>query len=240
MADMNGKTVMITGASGNVGRALAHRYGAQGANLILVDRSVDRLNEFQDELKRMYGVQIHPAAVDANSASEVDALIAAVDAHFAQIDILAHTIGGFAFGEPVYAMNMDVFEQQIDLNVRPLYTLVGRVVKYMLDHGAKGKVVIVLARAALKGAANSSAYNASKAAAKSVMESLSLEVRDSGINVNAVLPSIIDTPRNRDEMPKADFSKWVTIDQIAEAIYFLSTDAATPMHGVSLEVYGRA
>jgi NAD(P)-dependent dehydrogenase (short-subunit alcohol dehydrogenase family) len=240
MAEFSGKTVMITGASGNVGRALAHKFGAHSANLVLIDRDVERLNAFQDELKRAYGVQTHPVMVDANNAADVDAMIAGVSARFGQIDVLAHTIGGFASGDPVYDMNMDVFEQQIDLNVRPIYTLVGRVVKHMLDRGVKGNVVIVLARAALKGAARSSAYNASKAAAQSLMQSLALEVRDHGINVNAVLPSIIDTPRNRQDIPDADYSKWVTVENIADAIYFLSTDAAAPMHGVSLEVYGRA
>ena len=240
MADMTGKTVMITGATGNVGRAVAHKFGAQGANLVLVDRDVDRLNQFGDELKRTYGIQTHPAAVDALLPSQIDDLISAVAGRFGHLDVLAHTIGGFAAGDTAYDMKMDVFEQMIDLNVRPIYLLVGRVVKHMVDQNVKGKVVIVLARAALKGAAKSSAYNASKAAAKSIMESMALEVRDNGININGIMPSIIDTPRNRDDMPNADPSKWVTVDQIADTIYFLASDASSSLFGTSLEVYGRA
>jgi len=110
----------------------------------------------------------------------------------------------------------------------------------MLEKGVAGKIVFVLARASLKGAAGSSAYTASKAAAQRVMESLSAEVRDAGIHVNAVLPSTIDTPPNRESMPKADTSKWVTPEQVADAIAFLASDAASALHGVSLEVYNRA
>jgi len=237
---MHGKTVMITGGTGNVGRAVAHRFAREGANLVLVDRSSERLHTFCEELTSQHAFGTLATVADALDGAAVDAAIAAAVDKFGGIDILAHTIGGFAFGDPVYAMNMETFEQQLNLNVRPIYTLVGRVVKHMLDQQKSGKVVIILSRAAVKGGANSSAYTATKAAAQSIMESLSLEVRDKGINVNGIMPSIIDTPPNRQDMPKADFSKWVTVDDIANAIFYLSSDAAKALHGVSLEVYGRA
>lgn len=237
---MHGKTVMITGGSGNVGRAVAHRFAREGANLVLVDRSAERLNPLCEELTNQYAVGTLAAVADALDTTAVNQAITAAVDKFGGIDILAHTIGGFAYGDPVYAMNMQTFEQQLNLNVRPIYTLVGRVVQHMLDQQKPGKVVIVLSRAAVKGSANSSAYTATKAAAQSIMESLALEVRDKGINVNGIMPSIIDTPPNRKDMPKADFSKWVTVDDIANTIYFLSSDSANALHGVSLEVYGRA
>lgn len=237
---MQGSTVMITGGTGNVGRAVAHRFASEGANLILVDRNQERLKPFCDELSARYSVTVYPAALDVLDTASVDRVIAEANEKFGGIEILVHTVGGFAFGDPVYAMNMETFEQQLNLNVRPLYTLVGHVVKHMIDSEIQGNVVILLSRAAVKGSANSSAYTATKAAAQSIMESLSLEVRDKGINVNGIMPSIIDTPPNRKDMPKADFSKWVTVDDIANAVYFLSTDAAKSLHGISLEVYGRA
>ncbi|MDX2162361.1 MAG: SDR family NAD(P)-dependent oxidoreductase [bacterium] len=237
--EMHGKTVVITGGTGNVGRAVASRFAKAGANLILVDRDMQRLQDFAAELHSTYAVQTHPAQVDALDAAAVETFIEAAVERFGQIDIVAHTIGGFAYGDPVYAMNMDTLQQQINLNVLPIYTFVGRVVKHMLDQGVRGKVVIVLSRAAVKGGANSSAYTATKAAAQSVMESLALEVRDQGIHVNGVMPSIIDTPINRRDMPNADYAKWVTADDIADAMYFLSSDAARSLYGVSLEVYGR-
>ncbi len=237
---MRGKTVMITGGSGNVGRAVAHRFAREGANLVLVDRSAERLNALCEELTSQYAVGTLAAVADALDTTAVDQAITAAVEKFGGIDILAHTIGGFAYGDPVYAMNMETFEQQLNLNVRPIYTLVGRVVQHMLDRQKPGKVVIILSRAAVKGSANSSAYTATKAAAQSIMESLALEVRDKGINVNGIMPSIIDTPPNRKDMPNADFSKWVTVDDIANAIYFLSSDAANALHGISLEVYNRA
>jgi NAD(P)-dependent dehydrogenase (short-subunit alcohol dehydrogenase family) len=98
----------------------------------------------------------------------------------------------------------------------------------------------VLARAALKGSKDHSAYTASKAAAQRIVESMAAELRDHGINVNGVLPSTIDTPANREAMPNADFNKWVKPAEIADAIAFLASPAAKAIHGVSLEVYNRA
>ena len=103
-----------------------------------------------------------------------------------------------------------------------------------------GTTSSLLAKSALKGAANNGAYTASKAAAQRIVESMALELRDKAINVNAVLPSTIDTPQNRKEMPNADQAKWVTGDDIADVILFLASDAAAKIHGASIEVYGRS
>ncbi len=235
------KVVMVTGAVGAVGSTVVERFAAEGASLILFDHNQAKIDQAADQLRAAHtGIDVLGIAGDATDPESVERMMAAVELRFGRIDVLAHTIGGFAFGDPVYAMDLNTVDKMFALNVRPIYVLVGRVVKAMLDTNTAGKVAIILARAAIKGAANSSAYNASKAAAQSIMESLSLEVRDKGINVNGVLPSIIDTPANRASMEKADFSKWVTRDDIADAILFLSSDKAKSLHGVSLEVYGRA
>ena len=115
-----------------------------------------------------------------------------------------------------------------------------RIARHMVEKNVSGKIVIVLARSGLKGSSNHGAYTASKAAAQRIMESMSAELRDKGINVNGVLPSTIDTPSNRESMPNADFSKWVAPEELASAIAFLASDQARAIHGTSLEVYNRA
>ncbi|MDX2140977.1 MAG: SDR family NAD(P)-dependent oxidoreductase [Chloroflexota bacterium] len=230
------KVALVTGASGNLGQAVSRRLAAGGARLVLVDRAADRLEALAATLE----TDSMTATADLTDAAAVDALLAQVEARYGQIDILAHTVGGFTMGTPVHETPEEVWERMFALNVRPIYTTCGRVAQHMIERAVAGKIVMVLARAALEGSKNAAAYTASKAAAQRIMQSMALELRDRGINVNGVLPSIIDTPPNRESMPNADFSKWVTTDDIANAIAYLASDEARSLHGVSLEVYGRA
>jgi NAD(P)-dependent dehydrogenase (short-subunit alcohol dehydrogenase family) len=236
MSNFANRVVLVTGAAGNLGRAVAARFAQDGAKLALVDRSAERLQAVAAEL----GGDALPLTADLTDAASIDALVAQIEAHYGQIHVLAHTVGGFTAGTPVHETPQDAWDLMFNLNVRPLYLLGGRIAKHMLDHAVAGKIVFVLARAANAGSANAAAYTASKAAAQRIMQSMALELRDRGINVNGVLPSVIDTPPNRDAMPSSDFSKWVTTDDLAHAIAYLASDEARSLHGVSLEVYGRA
>jgi NAD(P)-dependent dehydrogenase (short-subunit alcohol dehydrogenase family) len=238
--DFSGKVVLITGASGNLGSAVAKRFAQDGASLALVDINAERVQKVADALKDEFGVKVMAQSADLGDVQAVDALIAAVAKRFTHIDVLAHTVGGFAMGKDVTDLDFESYDKMMALNVKPVFVMGGAVAKHMLDAEIAGKIVIVLARSGLKGAKGQSAYTASKAAAQRIMESLSLEVRDHGINVNGVMPSTIDTPPNRESMPKADFDKWVTPQQIADSIAFLASEAASALHGVSLEVYNRA
>lgn len=234
--EFEGKVAVITGASGNLGRAVCRRFAAGGARLVLVNRSAERPQALAAEL----GVETLVQAADLGDLAAVETVIAETVARFGQIDILAHTVGGYEAGSPVQAVDLGMLDRMFNLNARPVFITCGAVARHMVNSGAAGKIVVVLARSALKGSSNHSAYTASKAAAQRIMESLSAEVRDRGINVNGVLPSTIDTPPNRESMPNADFSKWVTPDDLANAIAFLASDEAKALHGVSLEVYNRA
>ncbi|NWF67642.1 MAG: SDR family NAD(P)-dependent oxidoreductase [Chloroflexi bacterium] len=233
-----GKVVIVTGATGNLGRAVVQRFASEGARLVLVDRNAEAIEKYVTEA----GIRDYlPSITDAGNPESVEAMIAAVEQKYGQIDVLAHTVGGYDAGKAVHeAGSLEVYEKMMNLNVRPIYVLAGRVARYMVEKGAPGKIVVVLARAALKGGKGSGAYTASKAAALRVVESMAAELRDMGINVNGVAPSIIDTPLNRKDMPNADFEKWVKPAQLADAIAFLASDAAHAVHGTMLEVYGRA
>jgi len=236
--EFTGKVVLITGASGNLGKAVSRRFASEGAQLVLVERNADKLTTLASDLGGDPANYL-PVAGDLGIEADIDRVIAAVHEKWGHLDVLAHTVGGFEAGKPVHESPIEVLERMINLNVRPIYLVGGRVARYMVEHQISGKIVFVLARAALKGGANSAAYTASKAAAQRIMESMAAELKNNGINVNAVLPSTIDSPANRRDMPNADFSKWVTPDDVANAIAFLASDKASALHGVSLEVFGR-
>lgn len=238
MGAFEGKVVIVTGASGNLGRAVSKKFSSEGAKLVLLDRSADRLEALAAEL----GGICLPLTGDLNDPASVDSIVKQVEADpfLGRIDVLAHTVGGYEAGTPVHETSVELLDQQYNLNTRPVFITAGRVAKHMVDHGVQGKIVIVLARSGLKGSNNHGAYTASKAAAQRIMESMSFELRDKGINVNGVMPSTIDTPANRSAMPNADASKWVTPEALADSIAFLASDDARALHGVSLEVYNRA
>jgi NAD(P)-dependent dehydrogenase (short-subunit alcohol dehydrogenase family) len=229
------KVVLITGARGNLGSAAARAFAAQGARLVLVDRNPGDC----DALAAALSVPTHCDAGDLGDVASVDGILTRASAAFGGVDALVHTVGGFTAGTPVHEASLDVLEQMWALNVRPVFVTAGRVAAHMVARGKGGRIVIVLARAALKGQKGSAAYTASKAAAQRIMESMALELRDHAIHVNGVMPSIIDTPRNRQDMPNADFDKWVTPEQVADALVWLTSDGANGVHGASIEVYGR-
>lgn len=232
--EFDGQVVIVTGAAGNLGSAVSRQFAAQGARLILLDRGGERLATLAAELGG------DPLSADLADAAAVDALVQQIEARYGQINVLAHTVGGFEAGTPVHESDYEVMERMLNLNVRPIYVTAGRVARHMVEKNVAGKIVVVLARSGLKGFGGGAAYTASKAAAQRVIESMSAELRDKGIHVNAVMPSTIDTPANRESMPKADFSKWVTPDDVANAILFLASDRARAFYGTSFEVYGRA
>jgi len=235
-ADFENKVVLITGASGSVGAAAARRFAAGGARLALVARQTADIQPLAAEL----GGEPLLLAADLTQPDAVNRMVEQVEARFGQIDILAHTVGGFFVGKPVSEMAVDELERAWKLNTLPVFLTAGRVARHMLEHRIEGHIVVVLAKSAAAGSAKLGPYTASKAAAQRLVESLAAEVRDSGIHVNGISPRTIDTPANRADMPKADTSKWVTVEQMADAIAFLASPASGGMYGANLEIFGRA
>jgi 3-oxoacyl-[acyl-carrier protein] reductase len=233
---LDGKVAVVTGAGGNLGQPTVKRLAADGAKIVIADRNADKARALAEQLPTESMI----FNLDATNADSVDALVTAVAERFGQIDILAHTVGGFTMGKKIYEPGMADLEQMWRLNVVPVYLVGGRVARQMLDKEIAGKIVIIVSRAALKGGAAAGAYTASKAAALRLVESLAAEVQGKGINVNAISPSVIDTPPNRADMPDADFSKWVTPEHIADTIHFLASPAGDAYNGANLEIYGRA
>jgi NAD(P)-dependent dehydrogenase (short-subunit alcohol dehydrogenase family) len=222
MNDFSGKVVVVTGAAGVLGNAVAAEFAGRGATLVLVD------------VIAITGP--HASFVcDLTNVSACTSLIADITRRFRRIDALANVAGGFTMGEAVHETTDATWKFMFDLNVHTMLNMVRATVPVMLAQH-RGTIVNIGARAGLKGAGRMGAYCAAKSVVIRLTESLADELKGQGINVNCVLPSIIDTARNRSDMPDADFSRWVAPADLARSIAFLASDAARAIHGAALPV----
>ena len=157
---------------------------------------------------------------------------------FGEIDILVNIVGGFAYAK-VIDTDEKTWDLMINMNLKSAFLCSKAVLPHMINQNY-GKIINISSRPALKGSAGVGAYSASKAGVLNLTETIADEVKDNDINVNAILPSTIDTPANRRDMPNADFSKWVKPEEIARVIVFLASDDSKPISGAAIPVYGKA
>lgn len=231
--DFENQTVVVTGAAGNLGRAVVEVFAAGGACLVLVGLRYEKLAERfgRDNDRQLF------VAADLSRQTEASAVADAAIARFGHIDVLCNLAGGFRMGERVHETSDEAWNLLFDVNARSLLHMVRAVVPRMLANGG-GRIVNVGAHAAQKGVANMGAYCASKAAVIRLTEAMAAELRDLRINVNCVLPTILDTPENRRAMPDADSSRWVAPADLARIIVFLASPAARAIHGAAIPVTG--
>ncbi len=175
--------------------------------------------------------------MDVTNESAVKNLVGDIVRKHGRLDALVNTVGGYAGGLKLWEMEASVFDKMLALNLRTGFVLSRAAVPVMLKQGS-GAIVNVAAKAAFDHAAGAAAYAASKAAAVAMMDSLAADLKGSGVRVNSVLPSIIDTEANRKAMPDANFAKWPKPEDIARVIRFLCSDDAKVVHGAALPVYG--
>jgi NAD(P)-dependent dehydrogenase (short-subunit alcohol dehydrogenase family) len=224
MSEFKDQVVIVTGAAGALGKAVASHFLAGGAKIAQLDVVAIDNGRYADTCD----LTDHQACKDA---------VTAVLGRFGRIDILANIAGGFAMGETVHETSQDTWNFMMGLNAESVLNMARAVMPLMINQG-RGKVVNVGARAGLRGAPNMAAYSASKSVVIRLTESLAEEVKAHGVNVNCVMPSIIDTARNRQDMPDANFDEWVTPDALARVIGFLASGAADPIHGAAVPVEG--
>jgi NAD(P)-dependent dehydrogenase (short-subunit alcohol dehydrogenase family) len=227
--------VVVTGAAGHLGRAVARHFAARGARLLLVDvdrlRLVDAHGETHERL-RLVGA-------DLRDPLQAQAAVQQALRDWGRVDVLVNVAGGFEMGDALAEADDAAWTRMHELNLRTTLHMCRAAVPAMLAGGRGGAVVNVGAHAALRAGARMAAYAASKAAVQRLTEALAAELRDQGVRVNCVLPTILDTPANRAAMPQADASRWVAPDALAEVIGFLASDAARAVSGVSLPVTAR-
>ena len=223
-ADFADKNVLVTGAAGALGRVVAQRFHDAGARVTGVDvvEHAAPWRTFVADLTVPAGAQ---AAVE-------DAGV---------VDVLANIAGGFAMGETVAETRDETWDFMLNLNARTVLNMCRAAVPGMVARGG-GKIINIGARAGLRGAALMGAYVASKSVVLRLTETLAEELKPHRVNVNCVLPNVIDTPRNRADMPDADFRDWASPAAIAEVILFLASPAADAVHGaaVPVEALGQA
>ncbi len=230
---LQGKVVMITGAAGTLGRAAAGAFAAAGTRRVLLDIQADGLEKsFGKD-----GDEHLLLAVDLGDAAAVAAAVATATKKFGRIDVLVNIAGGFRMGQPVHETDPKIWHLMIDLNAGSVLTTARAVVPGMIAASA-GKIINIGAMGGTVGRAHMGAYAASKSAVIRLTESMAAELREHGINVNCILPSIIDTPVNRADMPDADPSRWVAPEQLADLMIFLASDKAKAIHGAAIPIVG--
>ncbi len=231
--DFGNRVVIVTGAAGNLGRAVASLFGGHGARLVLVDLRLEHLTS-------AFGAETDArlfAAANLLEQGDADRVAATTIERFGRIDVLCNLTGGFAMGEAVHETSDKTWNLMFDINTRTLLHAVRAVAPAMIQRRS-GKIVNVGAFAAQKGQAKMGAYLAAKSSVIRLTESMAAELREQGVNVNCVLPTIIDTPQNRAAMPSADPDRWVKPEDLANVIAFLASDEALAVHGAAVPVTG--
>jgi NAD(P)-dependent dehydrogenase (short-subunit alcohol dehydrogenase family) len=218
------KVVLITGAAGALGSATADYFADAGARLALLD------------VQQLDGPHFSRVC-DLTDAAACRAVVAEIEQAVGPVDVLANIAGGFAMGEAVHETSDDTWNFLMGLNAHSVLNMARAVVPGMVARG-RGKIVNIGAGAGQHGVPQLGAYSASKSVVIRLTESMAGELRERGINVNCILPSVIDTPANRKSMPDADFARWVRPEAMAKVIGFLASEAAEPIHGAALPVNG--
>ncbi len=234
MSRFKGKIAVITGAGGHLGKAVSELLYSEEAKLALIDQTRSKLERVS---KNMDLNKVLLLEGDLSDEQTVKKVVTEIVSYYGRIDLLVNIVGGFTMGPPIQETSEDDLDQMLKLNLKPTFLMSKHVVPIMTRQKS-GKIVNIGAKPALRGVANMAPYSIAKSAVISLTESLSDEVKELGINVNAVLPSIIDTPVNRKEMPDANFNKWVKPNELARVIAFLLSNDSDPIHGVALPVFG--
>ncbi len=234
--DFAGRVVLVAGGTGGLGRAVSLAFLAEGAAVTVTYRNDAEFAGLQRDAGAAAST-LEGHRVDVTDERAVSELVDGIVGAHGHLDVLVNTVGGYAGGTKLWELETKTFEQMLALNLRAGYALARAAIVPMLKQ-KQGAIVNVAAKAAVDHGAGAGAYAASKAAAVAMMDSLAADVKGSGVRVNSILPSIIDTEANRRAMPGADFSQWPKPEDIAKVILFLCSEDAKVVHGAAIPVYG--
>ncbi len=231
------KIVLITGATGSVGRVISSTMAETRLRLVLTGRSQGPLEELAAKLDPL-GDRILPFSADLTGEADVKRLIDAISTRWSGVDILLNIAGGWSGGVSLGEMSEEDWVSALDMNLRSAFLINRAVIPYMVRRGW-GRIVNFASKAAESPSPKQAGYNVAKAGIIALTASIAADYRRKGIAANAIMPSIIDTPNNRKQMPEADFSRWVTPAELAELVLFLCSEQGGSLNGASIPIYGR-
>ena len=235
MLELNKKIVLITGATGALGKATAQIFANANTRLVLTGRDPDKLATLTQSLP--HNTISQPC--DLCDAGQVKQLVQLTLDKFGRIDVLLNIAGGFSMGPQVHELTELDFDTMFAMNFTSTLNTCKSVIPVMLTQGS-GKIVNISARAATEGKAKMAPYCISKHAVVTLTECLAVEHKQNNININCILPGTIDTETNRKDMPNADHNSWVPPEDIANMMLFLSSEHAHSVNGAIIPVYGKS
>lgn len=234
---LRNRIAIITGGTGALGRAVVSVFIEEGAKVVctyIIDEELSHYSSLAENQKsNLVFVQ-----ADVTKEKSVAETVQKTLERFGRVDVLVNIVGGFTYAK-IVDTDEKIWDSMMNVNLKSTFLCSKAVLPQMVKQNY-GKIINISSRPGLKGSSGVGAYAASKAAVMNLTETIADEVRDYEINVNAILPSTIDTPANRKSMPDADFSKWVKPEEIARVITFLASDDSKPMSGAGIPVYGKA
>jgi len=236
--NFSGKTVLVAGGTGGLGTAVSLAFLEEGARVVVTYRKEEEYAALKKTAGRK-AAALEGSVVDVTDERATAEIVGGIVARQGALDVLVNTVGGYVGGVALWDLETKVFDAMLSLNLRSGYALARAVLPAMLKQ-RHGSIVNVAAKAAFDHGAGAAAYAASKAAAVAMMDSLAADVKGTGVRVNSILPSIIDTAVNRKAMPNADYSSWPKPEEITQVILFLCSDNAAVVHGAAVPVYGNS
>jgi len=226
---IKGKIVLVTGANGGLGRDVTQAMLDAGATVVGTSRKI-QASEFNSSAFNALPGEL---STPAGAQSVVDFVVS----KFGRLDVLAHTVGGFAGGSSIAETDDATFQRMMDLNLNCTFYLLRAAIPVMRKT-RNGRIIAIGSRAAVDPGVGVGAYSASKAAMVSLIRTVALENKDTGLTANVILPGTMDTPANRKAMPTSDVSKWVQPTNVADLITWLAGEAGKDVNGAVLPVYG--
>jgi len=231
--DFSNKMVIVTGGSGALGSSITNAFLRSNANVVATFVKERKNSQFESDNK------LRPTLIkaDLTNEEEVKNLVSKVLELYNRIDILVNVVGGYIGGKPIIDLEEKEWDLMMTLNLKTAFFISKYVTRHMLKC-KYGKIIHVASRNSLHSEGYDSAYSASKSGLIRLVESLAEETKKENINVNCILPSIIDTQANRKAMPNAEFDKWIKPEDLANVILFLSSDKAKTITGAAIPTFG--
>jgi NAD(P)-dependent dehydrogenase (short-subunit alcohol dehydrogenase family) len=233
--DFSGKVVLITGGTGALGRAVAQAFGTSNATTVVTYIIEEEREDVKSKIKTIAEL----VKADITKEDQAKKLVSHVIKTYDRIDVLVNVVGGYLGGKTVAELDETEWDKMMSMNLKSAFLISKHVIPLMVA-AKHGKIVHISSRTGLKSDGYDSAYSASKSGLIRLVESISEEVKEHGINVNCILPSTIDTEANRNAMPNSDFSKWVKTEDLANLVLFLCSDEAKVINGAAIPAYGLA